>query len=162
MDVLGAKASYLNLSGTLGGIVEKIRRQHGGVWFWIFDSYSNAHFSTSHRGKTHCLVRRRETHARSRLVCVRGDMKTKCQASCPFQHRLQTVLSQFTNSPFVSCLLIFEQQKKGSNNQRRVSFHCRGRYITNWCVCWGQNGLKWPGKAGYWPAFEDVLRTLNP
>lgn len=150
MDVLGVKTSYLKLSRTPAGIVEKIRRQRSAVWFWIFDSYSDAHFSTSHTGKTHCFVETQTGNTCTESALCVGKHENKCQASCPFhQHRLQTVLSQFAISPAESCLLTFDiQQSAAQKNQGRyptrtqqlekhvsVSLYCHRRYITKWSFC---------------------------
>lgn len=169
MDVLGVKASYLNLSGTPGGIVEKIWRQHGSVWLGIFDSYSNAHFSTSHTGKTHCFAND-EKHMHTSQLCE--HRKTWKQNARPAAHFNNTIYRQYClNSPTLYLRTAYSylipngrqcKETRRRNNRHRVFLHCRSRYIINWCPCWGQSGLKWPGKAGYWPAFEDVLRTLNP
>lgn len=83
MDVLGVKASYLNLSGTPGGIVEKIRRQPGSVWFRIFESYGNAHSSTSHRRKTRCLAKKTGSTCTEAARLCAGEHENKMPGQLP-------------------------------------------------------------------------------
>lgn len=76
--------------------------------------------------------------------------KNKCQARCPFQHHLQTVLSHFTNSVFESCQLIFEPSA--------LSTFALSPQIHHWLDSVDWSGY---GTARYWPSFE-VVWTLNP
>lgn len=85
MDVLGVKASHLNLSGAPGGIVEKIRRQHSSVWFLNLLKATAMLISPHHTGGKHiALAGRQEAHAHeSARVCVQGVGENRMPGRLP-------------------------------------------------------------------------------
>ena len=165
MDVLGVKASHLNLSGAPGGIVEKIRRQHSGVWFLILLKATAMLISPHHTGGKHiALAERQEAHAHeSACVCAGSRGKQNARPTAHFNtiHRQFRLNSLTLRLRAADSYLIPNRREEETTSAEYLCIVAAdtsqtGVFVEDWMDRSGQ------GKAGYWPAFDDVLRTLNP